>query len=74
MTLRRKSLLAFILLVVAAFHIGLFAAGGIWRTLGKILVLVDVFSAWLFFTAIKETRKLEHSQQMEGKSSVNRED
>jgi hypothetical protein len=55
----RKLLLAVALAVVVVLHIILFAAGGRWRTLGKVLVAVDVLSAWFVIVALRETRKLE---------------
>ncbi len=58
----RRILLLIVILVVAGVHVGLFAAGGQWRTLGKILVVVDLFSAWFVFGAVRETRKLEQSE------------
>ena len=59
MSTRRKLLLAIIILIVVAAHVALFAAGGQWRRLGIALILVDVFSAWFVFAAIRETRKLD---------------
>jgi hypothetical protein len=73
MTVRRKTLLATTLLLVTALHVALSAGGGTWRTLSKILILVDIISAWFFFAAIKETRKLEDAQPMEGEPGVSRE-
>jgi hypothetical protein len=59
MTRRRKKVLAVVLLVITALHIALFAAGGAWRTLGKVLIIVDIASAWFVVGAIQEFRKLE---------------
>ena len=56
---RRKLLLIPALLILIGLHVALFAAGGTWRTLGFVLVAVDVFSSWFVFVAIRETRKLE---------------
>ncbi len=59
MAIRRKLLLGSILLAIVALHLGLFAAGGAWRTLRKVLVVVDIFSGWFVFAAVRESRKLE---------------
>ena len=59
MTAMRKIVLGVVLLIVVALHVALFAAGGKWRTLGKVLVVVDIVSAWFVIGAVRETRKLE---------------
>lgn len=56
---KRKVVLAFVLVVVVAAHVWLFAAGGSYRTAGMILVGVDVVSGLFIMGAIKEFRKLE---------------
>ncbi len=59
MSYRRKLILTVIVLLIVALHVALFAAGGSWRTLGKVLVAVDIFSGWFVFAAIRESHKLE---------------
>jgi hypothetical protein len=56
---RRKAALAIVLAVVLAAHIALFAADGSWRTLGKVLIVVDVVSIWFVMGAIREFKKLD---------------
>ena len=63
MNRRRKAILFFILAILIGIHGGLFAAGGQWRTAGKILIVVDVLSGWFVFAGIRETRKLEHKDK-----------
>jgi len=63
MTSRRKAILFFILAVLIGIHGGLFLAGGQWRTVGKVLIVVDVVSGWFVFVAIRENRKLEHKDK-----------
>ena len=60
MSAKRKAVLAAILAIILGVHIALFAAGGQWRSVGKVLVVVDIVSGWFVFAAIRETRKLEH--------------
>jgi hypothetical protein len=59
MSIRRKLALAVVLLVIVTLHVGLFAAGDTWRTLGKVLIAVDAISGWFVVAAIRESRKLE---------------
>ena len=59
---KRKVLLTVVLAIVIAAHILLFTMGGNWRTLGLILVVVDVISALFIVGAIREFRKLDEKQ------------
>lgn len=63
MSTKKKVLLVVMLAVLLSVHVGLFAAGGQWRTVGKILLVVDIVSGWFIFAAIRETRKLEHNEK-----------
>jgi hypothetical protein len=58
----RKILLAIILAIFLAVHIALFAAGGSWRTLGKVLIALDVVSIWFVVGAVREFRKLDQEK------------
>ena len=62
MTRKRKGLLIIVLGVVIAAHIALFAVGGHWRTLGMILIAVDVVSVLFVLGAIREFRKLDEKK------------
>jgi len=62
MTRKRKTLLIIVLSGAIAAHIALFAVGGNWRTLGMILVAVDVVSVLLVLGAIREFRKLDEKR------------
>ena len=62
MTRKRKSLLIIVLAGAIAAHIALFAVGGNWRTLGMILVAVDVVSVLFVLGAIREFRKLDEKK------------
>jgi hypothetical protein len=62
MAKKRKLLLIVVLVVAMAAQAALFAAGGNWRTLGFVLVAVDVISALFIVGAIREFRKLDEKQ------------
>ncbi|MGC2324812.1 MAG: hypothetical protein WA463_19410 [Terriglobales bacterium] len=62
MAKKRKLLLIVVLVIAMAAHVALFAAGGNWRTLGFVLVAVDVISALFIVGAIREFRKLDEKQ------------
>lgn len=62
MTRRRKTLLIIVLAVVIAAHIALFVVGGNWRTLGMILIAVDVVSVLFVLGAIREFRRLDEKK------------
>ena len=59
MSIGRKVLLGIILTIILAAHVALFAAGGSWRTMGKVLIVVDVISVWFVVGAVHEVRKLD---------------
>ena len=62
MNTKRKRLLIAVLGVAIAAHIALFARGGKWRTVGFILVAVDIISALFVLGAIREFRKLDEKK------------
>jgi hypothetical protein len=55
----RKVTLLIILTVLVAAHVALFVAGGSYRTLAEVLLVVDVVSAFFILGAVKEFRKLD---------------
>ena len=59
----RKVMLVIVLAIIIAIHVALFAAGGHWRSMGKVLVGVDIFSGWFIVGAIREVRKLERQKE-----------
>ncbi len=59
MSKKKKILLTIILAVVIAGHLGLFAAGGSWRTAGIVLVVVDVITGFMLVGAVQEFKKAE---------------
>jgi membrane protein YdbS with pleckstrin-like domain len=62
MTKKRKLLLIVVLVIAIAAHIALLAGGSNWRTVGFVLVAVDVISALFIVGAIREFRKLDVKQ------------
>jgi hypothetical protein len=56
---KRKIALLIILTIVIAAHVALFVAGGSYRTLAEVLLVVDVISAFFIVGAVKEFRKLD---------------
>jgi len=62
---KRKVLLAVVLVVAIAVHGALFASGGNWRSMGLILVAVDIVSALFVVGAIQEFRKLDQKKDPE---------
>lgn len=62
MARKRKVLLAVVLVIAVAGHVALFASGGSWRTMGLILVAVDVISGLFVVGAIQEFRKLDQKK------------
>ena len=56
---KKKIALLVILTVVVAAHVALFVAGGSYRTLAEVLLVVDVVSAFFIVGAVKEFRKLD---------------
>ncbi len=65
MSRRRKVALIVVLAVVIALHVALFTAGGDWRTMGLVLVAVDVVSIFFVLGAIREFRKLDEKKEQE---------
>jgi hypothetical protein len=59
---KRKVLLIIVLAVAIAAHIALFAVGGNWRTMGMILIAVDVVSVLFVLGAVREFRKLDEKK------------
>lgn len=55
----RKILLIVVLVIVIAVHVALFAAGGQWRTVGLILIAVDIVGSLVVVGALREFRKLD---------------
>ncbi len=62
---KRKLLLIVVLAAVIAVHLALFAAGGSWRTVGMVLVAVDVFSGLFILGGMRELRKLDQRRDPE---------
>ena len=69
MSTGRKTVIAVVLLVIVTVHVALFSAGGSWRTLGKLLVVVDLVSAWFMVAAVRESRKLEKPRSTDSSGS-----
>lgn len=63
MSRKRKVLLIIVLAVAIGVHIALFAAGGQWRTVGIILVAVDVVGSLFVVGAIREFKKLDEKEK-----------
>jgi len=59
MNQKKKLILVLIIGILVALHVGLFAAGGKWRKMSLVLLVVDAVSALLVIGAVKEARKLE---------------
>lgn len=59
MSQKKKLILVLIVGLLVAFHAGLFAAGGKWRKMSLVLLVVDAVSALFIIGAVKEARKLE---------------
>ncbi len=59
---KRKALLIIVLAAAIAAHVALFAVGGNWRTMGMILIAVDVVAALFVLGAIREFRKLDEKK------------
>ena len=62
MTRKRKALLIIVLALAIATHTALFAASGYWRTMGMILIAVDVVSVLFVLGAIREFRRLDEKK------------
>jgi len=62
MARKRKVLLIVVLAIAIAGHVVLFASGGSWRTMGLILVAVDVISVLFVVGAIQEFKKLDQKK------------
>jgi hypothetical protein len=63
LTTKRKIVLALILLIVVAGHVALFVAGGSYKTLAEVLLVVDVVSAFFIVGAVREFKKLDEKKE-----------
>ena len=63
MSRKRKVLLIIVLAVAIGVHIALFVAGGQWRTVGIVLVAVDVVGSLFVVGAIREFKKLDEKEK-----------
>ena len=59
----RKILLTIVLVIVIAAHVALFAAGGQWRTVGLVLIAVDIVGSLFVIGALREFRKLDQKEK-----------
>jgi Na+-transporting NADH:ubiquinone oxidoreductase subunit NqrB len=59
MSRKRKLLLWVMVAVLVGAHVALFTAGGSWRTLGLVLVGVDIVSGLFVVGALREFKKLD---------------
>jgi len=59
----RKILLTIVLVIVMAAHVALFAAGGQWRTVGLILIAVDIVGSLFVVGAVREFKKLDEKEK-----------
>jgi len=59
----RKILVTIVLVIVVAAHVALFAAGGQWRTVGLILIAVDIVGSLFVVGALREFKKLDEKEK-----------
>ena len=59
----RKILLIIVLVIVIAVHVALFAVGGQWRTVGLILIAVDIVGSLFVVGALREFKKLDEKEK-----------
>ena len=62
MTWQRKVVFSIVLLVIVAGHVALFMAGGSYKTLAEVLLVVDVVSGFLIVGAVREFKKLDEKK------------
>ena len=63
MTKKRKIGLFIVLAIVIAGHVALFMAGGTYKTLAEVLLVVDVVSAFFIVGAVREFKKLDERKE-----------
>jgi len=64
MTWQRKVVFSIVLLVIVAGHVALFMAGGSYKTLAEVLLVVDVVSAFFIVGAVREFKKLDEKKEL----------
>jgi len=64
MTKKRKMALLIVLAIVVAAHVALFMAGGSYKTLAEVLLVVDVVSAFFIVGAVREFKKLDEKKEL----------
>ena len=64
MTKKRKMALLIVLAIVVAGHVALFMAGGSYKTLAEVLLVVDVVSAFFIVGAVREFKKLDEKKEL----------
>ncbi len=70
MTGKRKIVLLVVLGIVAAGHIALFRAAGVYRRLAEVLIIVDVLSLWFVAGAVREFKKLDDKKNPPFRTSM----
>jgi hypothetical protein len=63
MTKKNKIALFIVLVIVVAGHGALFVAGGSYKTLAEVLLVVDVVSGFFIVGAVREFRKLDEKKE-----------
>jgi hypothetical protein len=59
LTKKRKLALLVLLALIIAVHLALFSAGGSYRILAEVLLVIDVVSGFFIVAAVREFRKLD---------------